>query len=144
MNDNTIIRIKVPARLYESVKARLMIKENYEAPVEETETLEESPIVDVITALSGVLGLGLTGVAISKAQDLLKKKNPELFDKLQSAGASMKNQGAGLNEAKKVDPKKAAEDKKKKEVEAKKKEAEAKKVADKKAADKKKAAEKKK
>ena len=143
MNDNTIIRIKVPARLYESVKARLMIKENYEAPVEETETLEESPIVDVITALSGVLGLGLTGVAISKVQDLLKKNNPELFDKLQSAGAAMKNQGAGLNEAKKVDAKKVAEDKKKAD-EKKKKEAEAKKVADKKAADKKKADEKKK
>jgi hypothetical protein len=143
MNDNTIIRIKVPARLYESVKARLKIKENYEAPVEETETLEESPIVDVITALSGVLGLGLTGVAISKAQDLLKMKNPELYNKLQSAGAAMKNQGAGLNEAKKVDPKKAAEDKKKAD-EKKKKEAEAKKVADKKAADKKKADEKKK
>ncbi len=143
MNDNTIIRIKVPARLYESVKARLMIKENYEAPVEETETLEESPIVDVIAALSGVLGLGLTSVAISKAQDLLKKKNPELFDKLQSAGAAMKNQGAGLNEAKKVDAKKVAEDKKKAD-EKKKKEAEAKKVADKKAADMKKAAEKKK
>ena len=143
MNDNTIIRIKVPAHLYESVKAKLMIKENFEAPVEETETLEESPIVDVITALSGVLGLGLTGVAISKAQDLLKKKNPELFDKLQSAGAAMKNQGAGLNEAKKVDAKKVAEDKKKAD-EKKKKEAEAKKVADKKAADMKKAAEKKK
>ena len=27
MNDNTIIRIKVPAHLYESVKAKLMIKE---------------------------------------------------------------------------------------------------------------------
>ena len=143
MNDNTIIRIKVPAHLYESVKAKLLIKENFETPVEETETLEESPIVDVITALSGVLGLGLTGVAISKAQDLLKKKNPELFDKLQSAGASMKNQGAGLNEAKKVDAKKVAEDKKKAD-EKKKKEAEAKKVADKKAADKKKADEKKK
>jgi hypothetical protein len=143
MNDNTIIRIKVPARLYESVKARLMIKENYEAPVEETETLEESPIVDVIAALSGVLGLGLTGVAISKAQDLLKMKNPELYNQLQNAGASMKNQGAGLNEAKKVDAKKVAEDKKKAD-EKKKKEAEAKKVADKKAADMKKAAEKKK
>ena len=144
MNDNTIIRIKVPARLYESVKAKLMIKENYEAPVkEEAEELKESPIVDVIAALSGVLGLGLTGVAISKAQDLLKKKNPELFDKLQSAGAAMKNQGAGLNEAKKVDAKKVAEDKKKAD-EKKKKEAEAKKVADKKAADKKKADEKKK
>ena len=113
MNDNTIIRIKVPARLYESVKARLMIKENYEAPVEETETLEESPIVDVITALSGVLGLGLTGVAISKAQDLLKKKNPELYNQLQKVSSSMKDQGVGLNEAKKADPKKAAEDKKK-------------------------------
>jgi hypothetical protein len=144
MNDNTIIRIKVPARLYESVKAKLMIKENYEAPVkEEAEELKESPIVDVIAALSGVLGLGLTSVAISKAQDLLKKKNPELFDKLQSAGAAMKNQGAGLNEAKKVDAKKVAEDKKKAD-EKKKKEAEAKKVADKKAADMKKAAEKKK
>ena len=147
MNDNTIIRIKVPARLYESVKARLMIKENYEAPVEETETLEESPIVDVITALSGVLGLGLTGVAISKAQDLLKMKNPELYNQLQKVNASMKKQGIGLepglNEAKKVDPKKAAEDKKKAD-EKKKKEAEAKKVADKKAADKKKADEKKK
>ena len=143
MNDNTIIRIKVPAHLYESVKAKLLIKENFETPVEETETLEESPIVDVTAALSGVLGLGLTGVAISKAQDLLKKKNPELFDKLQSAGAAMKNQGAGLNEAKKVDAKKVAEDKKKAD-EKKKKEAEAKKVADKKAADMKKAADKKK
>lgn len=139
MNDNTIIRIKVPARLYESVKAKLMIKENFEAPVkEEAEELKESPVVDVIAALSGVLGLGLTGVAVAKAQDLLKKKNPELFDKLQAAGAAMKNQGAGLNEAKKVDAKKAAEDKKKAD-EKKKKEAEAKKVADKKAADKKKA-----
>jgi hypothetical protein len=143
MNDNTIIRIKVPARLYESVKAKLMIKENFEAPVEETETLEESPVVDVIAALSGVLGLGLTGVAVAKAQDLLLKKNPELYKQLQKVSSSMKDQGVGLNEAKKVDPKKAAEDKKKAD-EKKKKEAEAKKVADKKAADMKKAAQKKK
>jgi hypothetical protein len=136
MNDNTIIRIKVPARLYESVKAKLMIKENYEAPVEETETLEESPVVDVIAALSGVLGLGLTSVAVAKAQDLLKKKNPELYNKLASVHGAV-DKAKGLNEAKKLDPKKAAEEKKKKE-------AEAKKVADKKAADKKKAAEKKK
>jgi hypothetical protein len=136
MNDNTIIRIKVPARLYESVKAKLMIKENYEAPVEETETLEESPVVDVIAALSGVLGLGLTSVAVAKAQDLLKKKNPELYNKLASVHGAV-DKAKGLNEAKKLDPKKAADEKKKKE-------AEAKKVADKKAADKKKAAEKKK
>ena len=134
MNDNTIIRIKVPARLYESVKAKLMIKENYESPVEETETLEESPVVDVLSALSGVLGLGLTGAAVVKAQELLKSKNPELYNKLASIhGAAAK--AKGLNEAK--EDKKAAEEKKKKE-------AEAKKVADKKAADKKNAAEKKK
>jgi hypothetical protein len=40
MNDNTIIRIKVPAHLYESVKAKLMIKENFEAPVKEEEEME--------------------------------------------------------------------------------------------------------
>ena len=40
MNDNTIIRIKVPAHLYESVKAKLMIKENFEAPVKEEQEME--------------------------------------------------------------------------------------------------------
>jgi hypothetical protein len=142
MNDNTIIRIKVPARLYESVKAKLMIKENYEAPVEETETLEESPVMDILTALAGVGGIAATSAAIAAWQDKLKKKNPELYSKLASVHGAV-DKAKGLNEAKKVDPKKAAEDKKKAD-EKKKKEAEAKKVADKKAADKKKAAEKKK
>jgi hypothetical protein len=136
MNDNTIIRIKVPARLYESVKAKLMIKENFEAPVEETETLEESPVMDILTALAGVGGIAATSAAIAAWQDKLKKKNPELYSKLASVHGAV-DKAKGLNEAKKVDPKKAAEEKKKKE-------AEAKKVADKKAADKKKAAEKKK
>jgi hypothetical protein len=136
MNDNTIIRIKVPARLYESVKAKLMIKENYEAPVEETETLEESPVMDILTALAGVGGIAATSAAIAAWQDKLKKKNPELYSKLASVHGAV-DKAKGLNEAKKLDPKKAAEEKKKKE-------AEAKKVADKKAADKKKAAEKKK
>lgn len=136
MNDNTIIRIKVPARLYESVKAKLMIKENFEAPVketeevEETETLEESPVVDILTALAGVGGIAATSAAIAQWQDKLKQKNPELYKKLQSVHSAMSNQGVGLNEAKKEDDKKA-EDKKKAE-EKKKKEAEAKKVADKK------------
>jgi hypothetical protein len=136
MNDNTIIRIKVPARLYESVKAKLIIKENYEAPVEETETLEESPVMDILTALAGVGGIAATSAAIAAWQDKLKKKNPELYSKLASVHGAV-DKAKGLNEAKKLDPKKAAEEKKKKE-------AEAKKVADKKAADKKKAAEKKK
>jgi hypothetical protein len=135
MNDNTIIRIKVPARLYESVKAKLMIKENFEAPVEETETLEESPVMDILTALAGVGGIAATSAAIVQWQEKLKQKNPELYSKLASIhGAADK--AKGLNEAKKVDDKKAEEKKKK--------EAEAKKVADKKAADKKKADEKKK
>jgi hypothetical protein len=142
MNDNTIIRIKVPAHLYESVKAKLLIKENFETPVEETETLEESPVMDVLTALAGVGGIAATSAAILQWQEKLKEKNPELYSKLASLhGAAAKTRG--LNEAKKVDPKKAAEDKKKAD-EKKKKEAEAKKVADKKAADKKKADEKKK
>lgn len=38
MNDNTIIRIKVPARLYESVKAKLMVKEE----TSELQKLEEA------------------------------------------------------------------------------------------------------
>lgn len=141
MNDNTIIRIKVPARLYESVKAKLMIKENFEASVEETEeveeteTLEESPVVDILTALAGVGGIAATGAAIAQWQEKLKQKNPELYSKLASIHGAV-DKAKGLNEAKKVDDKKAEEKKKK--------EAEAKKVADKKAADKKKADEKKK
>ena len=38
MNDNTIIRIKVPAHLYESVKAKLMIKDE----TSQLEKLEEA------------------------------------------------------------------------------------------------------
>ena len=76
MNDNTIIRIKVPAHLYESVKAKLMGKQ------------EASPL-----------------------------------QKLEEAKAKIEKM---ISEAKKADPKKAAEEKKKKEAEDKKK-AEAKK-----------------
>ena len=73
MNDNTIIRIKVPARLYESVKAKLMIKENFEAPVEETEEVEETPISPV------------TPVVTNYATPAAKKKssfNEDEFDAL--------------------------------------------------------------
>jgi hypothetical protein len=151
MNDNTIIRIKVPAHLYESVKAKLMIKENFEAPVKEEQEIEETPAIQedmgvagaVITAISTLLGVGLP---IAKAlYDDLHGKSPEEQKKvLQSLSGQMTKMGAGLNEAKKEDPKKAAEDKKK--AEAKKKE-DAKKAEDKKkkeAEAKKKVAEKKK
>lgn len=158
MNDNTIIRIKVPARLYESVKAKLMIKENLEAPVKEEETLEESPLLDAGLVASGMAAIGASAVLVDKFWDYVKKKNPEAYKKAQAlsgaidqkAGGNRPGQGHGvdasqtfgpnentLSEAKKAEDKKKAEEKKKKE-------AEAKKVADKKAAEKKKAEEKKK
>jgi hypothetical protein len=71
--------------------------------VEETESLNESAIADVLTALAGVAGMGLTSAAIMKAQDLLKQKNPELYSKLQNVRTSMSKQGVGMDmeEAKK-------------------------------------------
>jgi hypothetical protein len=65
--------------------------------VEETESLNESAIADVLTALAGVAGMGLTGAAIVKAQDLLKQKNPELYAKLQNVRTSMSKQGVGMD-----------------------------------------------
>ena len=65
--------------------------------VEETESLNESAIADVLTALAGVAGMGLTGAAIMKAQDLLKQKNPELYSKLQNVRTSMSKQGVGMD-----------------------------------------------
>ena len=65
--------------------------------VEETESLNESAIADVLTALAGVAGIGLTGIAITKAQDLLKQKNPELYAKLQNVRTSMSKQGVGMD-----------------------------------------------
>jgi len=71
--------------------------------VEETESLNESAIADVLTALAGVAGMGLTGTAIMKAQDILEKTNPELYAKLQNIRTSMSKQGVGMDmeEAKK-------------------------------------------
>jgi hypothetical protein len=65
--------------------------------VEETESLNESAIADVLTALAGVAGMGLTGIAITKAQDALKSKNPELYAKLQGIHTSMSKQGVGMD-----------------------------------------------
>jgi hypothetical protein len=152
MNDNTIIRIKVPARLYESVKAKLMIKENFEAPVKEEEKeLEEIDSTSIAALIGLIPGITLTAALIKDIVKYMKSKGLKGIDGFKQAykavgadasahmdktvGGNRPGQGHGaeiLREAKK-----SAEDKKKKE-------AEAKKVADKKAADKKKAAEKKK
>ena len=145
MNDNTIIRIKVPAHLYESVKAKLMIKEETETPVKEGST--RGLDAETIEAVNRALKMIMQEINVEKdpqQRDLLKKTTVNLGQISQFLQTKWARKGAeSMNEAKKADPKKAAEDKKKAE-EKKKKEAEAKKVADKKTADKKKADEKKK
>ena len=145
MNDNTIIRIKVPAHLYESVKAKLIIKEETETPVKEDN--RRGMDAETIEAVNKALKMIMQEINVEKdpqQRDLLKKSAIDLGQISQWLQTKWARKGAeAMNEAKKVDPKKAAEDKKKAD-EKKKKEAEAKKVADKKAADKKKAAEKKK
>jgi colicin import membrane protein len=151
MNDNTIIRIKVPASLYESVKAKLMIKEETETPVKEGST--RGLDAETIEAVNRALKMIMQEINVEKdpqQRDLLKKTTVNLGQISQFLQTKWARKGAeSMNEAKKVDPKKAAEEKKKiedkkKAEEKKKKEAEAKKVADKKAADKKKADAKKK
>jgi hypothetical protein len=145
MNDNTIIRIKVPAHLYESVKAKLIIKEETETPVKEDS--RRGMDADTIEAVNRALKMIMQEINVEKdpqQRDLLKKTSVNLGQISQWLQTKYARKGAeAMNEAKKLDPKKAAEDKKKAD-EKKKKEAEAKKVADKKAADMKKAAEKKK
>ena len=145
MNDNTIIRIKVPAHLYESVKAKLIIKEEAETPVKEDN--RRGMDAETIEAVNRALKMIMQEINVEKdpqQRDLLKKTSVNLGQISQWLQTKYARKGAeAMNEAKKLDPKKAAEDKKKAD-EKKKKEAEAKKVADKKAADMKKAAEKKK
>ena len=162
MNDNTIIRIKVPAHLYESVKAKLMIKENFEAPVKEEQEaeLDENALLDAGLIASGIAALGLSPLVVDKFWDYVKKKNPEAYKKAagisgaidKSMGGNRPGQGHGaenghfgleeiLREAKKDDAKKVAAEKKKKEADDKKKAEDKKK---KEAEAKKKAAEKKK
>jgi hypothetical protein len=145
MNDNTIIKIKVPAHLYESVKAKLMVKEETETPVKEDS--RRGMDADTIEAVNRALKMIMQEINVEKdpqQRDLLKKTSVNLGQISQWLQTKYARKGAeAMNEAKKLDPKKAAEDKKKAD-EKKKKEAEAKKVADKKAADMKKAAEKKK
>jgi len=146
MNDNTIIRIKVPAHLYESVKAKLMIKENFEAPVKEEQEaeLDENALLDAGLIASGIAALGLSPLVVDKFWNYVKKKNPEAYKKAagitgainKSMGGNRPGQGHGaenghfgleeiLREAKKEDAQYKSDMKTKKEAEAKKKEAEA-------------------
>jgi len=142
MNDNTIIRIKVPAHLYESVKAKLMIKEETETPVKEGST--RGLDAETIEAVNRALKMIMQEINVEKdpqQRDLLKKTTVNLGQISQFLQTKWARKGAeSMNEAKKEDAKKIAADKKKKEADdkkkaedKKKKEAEAKKkVAEKK------------
>lgn len=57
--------------------------------LEETEVIEESPVMDILGVLAGVGGLGLGSAAILKLQDKIKQKNPELYAKLQKASSAI-------------------------------------------------------
>jgi hypothetical protein len=57
--------------------------------LEESEVLEESPVMDILGILAGVGGLGLGSAAIMKLQDKIKQKNPELYAKLQKASSAI-------------------------------------------------------
>ena len=57
--------------------------------LEETEVIEESPVMDILGVLAGVGGLGLGSAAIMKLQDKIKQKNPELYAKLQKTSGAI-------------------------------------------------------
>jgi hypothetical protein len=59
------------------------------------ESLES--IGSILGVLAGVAGIGLSGVAIAKAQEILKEKNPELYKKLQDIGSAIEK-AKGLGE----------------------------------------------
>lgn len=82
-----MVRQELQAVLAEKKKIK---DEDKKAKLDENEeVLEESPIADILGILAGVGGLGLGSAAILKAQDMLKAKNPELYQKLQSMSGAI-------------------------------------------------------
>ena len=82
-----MVRQELQAVLAEKKKIK---DEETKAKLDENEeVLEESPIADILGVLAGVGGIGLSGIAIAKAQELLAKKNPELYKKLQGVSSAI-------------------------------------------------------
>lgn len=82
-----MVRQELQAVLAEKKKVK---DEEAKAKLDENEeVLEESPIADILGILAGVGGIGLSGVAIAKAQEMLAKKNPELYKKLQGVSSAI-------------------------------------------------------
>lgn len=151
MKNSTLIRIKVPKALYESALKKALTEASTKKVVTKKKALnEDNGLQDILGILLGVGGITATAGIIAKAQDILKKKNPELYNQLQKIRGTAVAGHSGLGtddiqESDKVslnaptdpqsmsikrmqealDPKKKAEeDKKKKAAEQKKKEAE--------------------
>jgi hypothetical protein len=82
-----MVRQELQAVLAE--KKKVKDEEKKEKLDENDEVLEESPVVDILGILAGIGGLGLSSAAILKAQDMLKAKNPELYQKLQSMSSAI-------------------------------------------------------
>jgi protein subunit release factor A len=79
-----MVRQELQAVLAEKKKVKDEEKEKLDE-----QALEESPVMDILGILAGVGGLGLGSAAILKAQDMLKAKNPELYQKLQSMSSAI-------------------------------------------------------
>jgi hypothetical protein len=77
------IKIRIPKKLYESIK--------HKAALREEQTLNEDNLSpdQLMQVIAGISSLGLGGLAIAKIQDYIKKKNPELYKKLEDTHATM-------------------------------------------------------
>ena len=77
------IKIRIPKKLYESIKEKAVLRE------EETLNEDIPSSQELMGILAGISSLGLGGLAIAKIQDYIKKKNPELYKKLEDTHANM-------------------------------------------------------
>ena len=71
-----------------------------EEVVNESESLNESAMAEILPAVLGALGVATTGWSIMKMQDWLAKKNPALYKSLQKIGSTNPLTGEKVDEAK--------------------------------------------
>ena len=97
MNDNTILRIKVPAHLYESVKEQLTLKENKKKLQEEISGTQEE-LKDFYLRVKKIEGEG-TDLESAVQYALFDMNNPDAAKELSSMNEAKKaghNYGAGM------------------------------------------------
>lgn len=97
MKNSTLIRIKVPKALYESALKKALLEASTKKVVTKKKALnEDNGLQDILGILLGVGGITATAGIIAKAQDILKKKNPELFAQLQKIRGTAVSGHSGL------------------------------------------------